>query len=241
VPTTGWDTTQGHLDYAATVNAGGTTSGADFGQVQATATLSGTVYNDANSNGAQDSGEAGLQGWSVYLDLGNVGYYVNGDPVATTDANGVYTFTGLQPGTYTVRIYASTGWTTVQGNLGWSADAIGGQTSNGGPFGETQVTGGLFGTVYYDANRNHKRDATEPGMQGWVVYIDLTNAGTYVDGDPYVYTNSYGGYFFNDLPPGTYIIREWPARGSIATEGASGWSATVIGNENEFGGSFGVR
>jgi subtilase family serine protease len=36
-------------------------------------TVSGTVFNDVNSNGVQDSGESGLAGWTVYDDLNDNG------------------------------------------------------------------------------------------------------------------------------------------------------------------------
>ena len=42
-------------------------------------------------------------GQVVYLDLNNSGFYQAGDPTAVADSTGYYTFTGLAPGTYTVR------------------------------------------------------------------------------------------------------------------------------------------
>ena len=45
----------------------------------------------------------------VYLDLQGFGAYVGGDPIATPDAQGNYTFTGLQPGNYLLRIKPQAG------------------------------------------------------------------------------------------------------------------------------------
>ena len=59
--------------------------------------------NDANGDGTQDDGETGLAGVQVYLDLGNVGYYVTGDPATTTNDTGGYTLSGLAAGNYIVR------------------------------------------------------------------------------------------------------------------------------------------
>ncbi|HEX4144968.1 MAG TPA: SdrD B-like domain-containing protein, partial [Pirellulales bacterium] len=66
-----------------------------------TGSISGTVYTDETGNGLtpDDQPMAGVQ---VYIDLGNVGHYVAGDPVTTVGANGNYTFTGLAAGTYIV-------------------------------------------------------------------------------------------------------------------------------------------
>ena len=48
-------------------NTGGQSiSGLNFGNFQ-TVTLSGEVFNDTNGNGAPDTGEPGLSGWTVDL------------------------------------------------------------------------------------------------------------------------------------------------------------------------------
>ena len=42
------------------------------------------VYNDLNDDDNQDSGDPGLAGWTVYIDVNDTGSYVTGDPTATT-------------------------------------------------------------------------------------------------------------------------------------------------------------
>ncbi|HEV8062957.1 MAG TPA: DUF4214 domain-containing protein [Gemmataceae bacterium] len=71
--------------------------------VASNGTISGVVFSDFNLNGQQDGGEPGLAGQTVFLDLNNTGVLAAGAPTATTAANGAYSFTGLAPGTYTVR------------------------------------------------------------------------------------------------------------------------------------------
>ncbi len=65
--------------------------------------ISGTLFNDLNNNGARDGGEPGLAGWLVKLSGTQTG-------TATTDANGAYTFYNLFPGTYTVAEQKAFGW-----------------------------------------------------------------------------------------------------------------------------------
>ena len=72
--------------------------------VQVTAEgISGTVFDDYNTNGVQDPGEPGLAGQTVFLDLNGSGVLQAGDPTAITDANGNFQLGVPGPGTYTLR------------------------------------------------------------------------------------------------------------------------------------------
>ncbi|OWK41907.1 Fibronectin type III domain protein [Fimbriiglobus ruber] len=67
----------------------------NFGELQASS-LSGTVFNDFNGNGTQDSGELGIAGVTLVL----TGTDFAGDSInqtQTTDSSGDFTFTGLRP------------------------------------------------------------------------------------------------------------------------------------------------
>ena len=72
--------------------------------------LSGQVFNDANGNGSSDSGEQGLQYWTVYLDANDNGHLDPSESFVLTDATGNFSFTGLTPGTYTVAIVPQAGY-----------------------------------------------------------------------------------------------------------------------------------
>ncbi|MDH7569215.1 MAG: SdrD B-like domain-containing protein [Armatimonadota bacterium] len=84
---------------------------------QQLASLGDRVWCDANGNGVQDAGEPGVSG--VMVDLldaaGNVLKSV------VTDANGLYLFADLAPGTFQVRFFAPAGYaftTPLQGGSG---------------------------------------------------------------------------------------------------------------------------
>lgn len=64
----------------------------------------GIVFADANQNGVQDAGEAGLPGWSVSL--------VNGGSSTTvqTDATGTYCFENVGAGSFTVELTMQAGY-----------------------------------------------------------------------------------------------------------------------------------
>ena len=79
------------------VGAGETVTDMDQG-FYATGEIGDTVFDDADGDGIQDAGEAGVEGVGVELRDGN------GTPVgtATTNADGTYLFPDLVPGTYSV-------------------------------------------------------------------------------------------------------------------------------------------
>src|ERR1019366_1487213 len=76
---------------------------AGFTTTGATGSISGTIFNDANGNGKQDSGETGISGWIVYNDANNNGKLDIGELSTTTDTSGAYTFPGLAAGKYKIR------------------------------------------------------------------------------------------------------------------------------------------
>jgi len=81
--------------------------------------IQGNEFNDLNGNGTRDSNEPGLLGWVVYLDQNANGQLDPGERFTTTNSNGNYTFTGLQPGTYFVRTEMKPGWNqTSSGSVG---------------------------------------------------------------------------------------------------------------------------
>jgi hypothetical protein len=89
-----------------TLPSGQTDSSADAGFYK-TATLGDLVWLDANGNGVQNAGEAGVASVAVQL-LDSQGNAIAGRST-TTDATGHYSFTGLLPGSYAVKFTAPAG------------------------------------------------------------------------------------------------------------------------------------
>ena len=203
-----------------------------------TGSLSGVVFNDANSDGTQDNGETGLSGWTVFIDENGTGQFSQGDPTATTDANGTYTFTGLAPGSYTVLVETNDGYTqtTPASNAGSTVTVTAGQNATAAPFGESQQNSGtISGTVYNDANGNGVQDSGEAGIAGWYVYVDVNDSGQYVNGDPYAQTDANGNYSFQGVPAGTYTLRAYPEKGYTTTQGSNGETANAGSTGVDFG------
>ena len=64
--------------------------------------VTGLTYFDTNNSGTFTPGEAGLPGYGVFIDANNNGVLDPNEVQVYTDENGIYTFDGLAPGTYTV-------------------------------------------------------------------------------------------------------------------------------------------
>jgi hypothetical protein len=111
----GWDqsTPSGDANITVTAAEGAVYPDENFTNTQV-AQVTGKVYIDANNNGIDDPGEAVASGITVYLDTNDNGQLDPGEPSALTQSNGVYTFTGLAPGNYIVRVSAAAVGVTTQ-------------------------------------------------------------------------------------------------------------------------------
>lgn len=180
--------------------------------------ISGQIYNDINGNGAQDSGDGGLSGWTVYLDADNSGTLDSGEVSMTTDADGNYLFANLTDGTYHVREVTQAGWiqTTANQDVTLSATQLV-ATVNYGNFQVASVSG----TVYNDANDNHAQDSGEPGIANVTINLDGAAAAT---------TDANGKYTIASVGPGTHTLSEVIPSSYILTSPAS--NALSITSQN---------
>jgi hypothetical protein len=177
---------------------------------------------DENANGIQDPGEDPLPGVTVIL-TGTTGA---GEPVnqtALTDANGLYWFTGLQPGEYKLTFqtplggYVSTEANDPDANDTNDSDAIpsmGGMTEvevlTSGESNPTYDAGyyqpaSIGNFVWEDKDADGEQDPGEPGIQG----VEVSLTGVDGQGNPVNLTTTTdidGSYLFDNLMPGSYKL-----------------------------------
>ncbi len=73
--------------------------------------ISGAKWNDYDGDGLWDTGEPGLAGWKIFIDINFNNQWDEGEIYALTDANGEYLFTGLDLiGTYVIAEEQQDGW-----------------------------------------------------------------------------------------------------------------------------------
>ena len=206
------DATKDSTSGTVTLNAGNPVQeNINFGYVKKHA-ISGTVYLDQNRDKAKDGGDIAQSGVTVKL------VDASGAVVATTttDADGNYSFTGLNDGTYTVQVdktgpLASTEQTEdPSGNGDSRSQAI---TFTRSDPDVTNVNFGyaedymVSGTVYYDKDRSETLNNGEPGFDGVTVNL-LDEAGATVATTT---TKADGTYSFAKLPAGKYTVKVEPS------------------------------
>lgn len=77
--------------------------------------LYGTVFDDLNQNQFQEPGEPGLENIKVYLDANNNDLFEASESFVRTDANGDYSFVGLNEDTYHIRELADANSSVLRG------------------------------------------------------------------------------------------------------------------------------
>lgn len=221
------------------------------------ASISGTVFNDANNNGVNDS--EGAPGWTVnvYRDSGTTPYATQ-----ASGSTGFYTFSGLpSASSYRVCIVApsATGpWTqtiptssaTICNGSSESAKGYGFAPLGGGQsnvdFGNV-ILANVSGTLFNDKNKDALNNLGDTPLGGWTVDL-YSGAGTFLVAKM---TDTLGGYQFENRPIGAYKLciapssGNWrqtlPATGSTcsgtaggvsggASELARGYAFTLSGN-----------
>jgi Ca2+-binding RTX toxin-like protein len=75
-------------------------------------------------------------------------------------------------------------------------------------FGNRPLRGEIHGNKFIDFDGDGIRGPNDRGVFGWTIYLDLNNNGRLDDGEPTIQTDENGDYWFTDLVPGTYVVRE---------------------------------
>ncbi len=180
---------------------------ADFGYYEG-ARLEGVVFWDDDRNGLPDAGEQRLEPITVTL----TGFDASGTPVSRTtqtDPSGQFVFI-VPEGTYTIT-YSQPSVLAVNPDLTDATTAASYQVvAEAGPdshipllFG-VDSTGAVGDRVWNDANGDGVQDVGEPGLPGVTVQLYDASGVTLLAS---TVTTATGGYLFEGLADGTYIVR----------------------------------
>ncbi|MGI6496623.1 MAG: choice-of-anchor A family protein [Kiritimatiellia bacterium] len=199
-----------------TISGGGVYPGNDFFDCRLPlnqyASISGTVWHDANCNGTNDLGEAGIPGVMVtlYQDVNGDGK-LDADDVplsqAYTDENGYYAFNRISEGSYIVVEsdlpgYASTGDVAGPNDNQIPVTVNPGDNVTNRDFYDSLPTCCLYGYTYKDKDMSLTRNQGDGVCSEVLVQVwqnDELVEETTVDADGY--------YEFLNLDPGSYEVR----------------------------------
>ncbi|MCA9100133.1 MAG: carboxypeptidase regulatory-like domain-containing protein, partial [Planctomycetales bacterium] len=223
------------------------TAGAMFPLTQTPlpASLSGTVFADANLNNHQDVGDQGIAGVSLELLVLSGSSYVTTGQTTTTNAAGDYRFDNLLPGEYRVVETQPSGYFSVGASAGTvdgvsvgtvvTVDIIsdvvllGGQDSINNDFAES-LPAELSGYVYHDVNNDGVMTSDEPGIANVEVRVER------VDGDASpitVHTDANGYWEVTGLFPGEYRVTEVQPKGYLDGLDVAGSAGGVAHNPGD--------
>lgn len=166
--------------------------------------ISGVKYEDEDADGERDTGEPGLQGWTI--ELVHKGEVVT---TTTTGPDGRYTFTldaeehsvddvPIGPGQYTVREVQQVGWRASEtpGEITVKAGEGAHEGNDFGNYQPVEVSGRKFEDMAADGP-----DASDPGRAGWTITATGPDTASTT-------TGSDGSYTLDGLTPGTYEVSE---------------------------------
>lgn len=238
----GWINSIGKASSIFTnVTTNGTSTDDFYNLVPVAGSVSGVLFSDVDSNGAQGAFEPGLEGWTVYIDANLNGSLDAGERSVSTDATGAYTIADVPYGDVSLREVAQGGFTLTNPVTGrYAFTLLNGENRSLMNFAnhDTNVYS-ISGSAFYDANANGVRDVGERGLSGLPVYIDMNVNGVQDPGEPSTTTSAdlfftpavdeTGNYTFTHLTRGTYHVREIVTPDLEATPAAARELVVTVG------------
>jgi Tol biopolymer transport system component len=106
----------------------------------------------------------------------------------------------------------------------YSVTLIGEEVVDHLDFGNAQRVGRIEGLKYHDLDNDGVRDPGEPGLAGWIIYVDLNDNGVHEAAEPFTTTGADGVFaLVGDISQGDFKVREEPQPGWAQTQPAQGY------------------
>ncbi len=199
------------------------------------ATISGVAFSDLDQDGLRDAGETGLAGRTIFLDSDDDGVLDDGERTAVTGSDGSYSFAGLSAGVVVLRQVVPA-HVAASGPDRLVVTVTSGLVADNRNFGSIALAR-IAGVKFEDVNGNGAREAGEALLPGWTVFLDQDLDGLLDAGERVTVTDAAGGYVFEDVRPGAYVVAEvlkpgwrqtYPAPGSATAPGLLDTAASAV-------------
>ena len=212
-------------------------------------------YHDLNADGDQDTGESGLQNWTIFIDKDADETLDTGETNVQTDANGEADFGSSVPaGTYSFCEQLKADWLNSDptGTTLCKSVTVGTGAASTVKFGNFQQAT-KSGIKFHDRNGDGDQDAGEEVLQNWTIKLSGTDGGGNAV-DLTDVTDANGAYSFT-VNPGDYLVCEiaktgWTQTAPAASAGdcsgvtgaaANGWDITLTSGQTDSGNDFANR
>jgi hypothetical protein len=191
--------------YTFDIQSGTYETGVDFGNFKQCEVF-GYKFNDFNRDSIKETFETFISNWKIHLFKNGTHY-----DSMLTDANGMYKFSSLLPGSYTITEQNLFGWSqTVPPPPGYYSFTIdtGGVILTGKNFGNFHILpvggiGRIMGRKFEDRIQNGQKDLDDAGVPNWRIRLSVANS--VIDS---ALTDQNGDYIFEDLEDGIYTVSE---------------------------------
>ena len=216
------------------IGSGQSDAGMNFG-VWGPATISGTVFEDADADGvAKEAGEAGARrAASSTSTRTSTARARAASPFATSDGAGAYAIAGLNPGTYTVRQVLPGGWTCSRPPLLVHDRHRHGHAHRPRLRLVHDRHGDRHGLRGHGRRRRRRR-----ALSGRTVFSDTDGDGALDAGEPQTTSGGGGAYALAGLAPGTHAIRQVLPAGWTQSAPAAAHSVTIVSGATPAGRDF---
>ena len=191
------------------------------------------VWSDADGDGVQDPGEAGINGVTVYLDSNSNGVRDEAERYSVTSGDGYYLLTNalIEAGSHLVRVDRSTlpgseyiqtsDWDGLATPDAATVSLAAGQDRADVDFGY-RLPARLGDFAWVDADGDGVQDVGEPGLSNVAVLL-YDNSGALV---ATTNTSASGTYLFSGLAQGSYTVAFVPPAGYVFTASNIGGDAS---------------
>ncbi|MFG0255328.1 MAG: FG-GAP-like repeat-containing protein, partial [Rhodopirellula sp. JB053] len=203
--------------------------------------ITGQLFDDLNSDGDRDDGsesgiaeEPWLENWHLFIDTNGNSYPDPHEPQATTDASGSYSFPGLLPGEYPVKVSPVAGYETP---TEFTATV---ESETKRELDPASVENYDLAIEALSLSQIRGQLQTEDGdaIAYWKVFADLDGDGQRGDDEPMAMSDRDGNYALSGLDAGTYNIKPDVPAGWVDSAGRDGLdvvlAADAIATDNDF-------